>query len=281
MATYIIGDIQGCAGAFSRLLALIHPNWSTDSIWVAGDLVNRGPDSLGVLRKIRTLHVEHPNQVRIVLGNHDIHLLMTHYGLTYPRRGDTLEPIFTAPDREELIEWLTHQPLLQRQGNTIMVHAGLLPCWTEDEAEALSYEVQLLMRKDARTFLAHAYGNYPDQWHNNLEGIDRYRVILNSMTRLRFCTPQGLMEFHSKGQPQHAPEGFIPWYEAPHIRHQDTTIAFGHWSQLGLRRMPGFISLDSGCLWRGPLTAIRINDGQVFQVPQNEVHSRGTLPHLT
>ncbi|MES2205669.1 MAG: symmetrical bis(5'-nucleosyl)-tetraphosphatase [Pseudomonadota bacterium] len=273
MATYLIGDIQGCAGAFSRLLALIHPNWSKDSIWIAGDLINRGPDSLGVLRKIRALHVEHPNQVRIVLGNHDIHLLMTYYGLTYPRRGDTLEPIFAAEDREELIEWLTHQPLLQRQGQLIMVHAGLLPCWTEDQAEALSHEVHLLMRKDARTFLAHAYGNYPDKWQDDLEGIDRYRVILNSMTRLRFCTPQGLMEFYSKGQPHDAPEGFIPWYEAPHARHPDTTIAFGHWSQLGLRKMPGFISLDSGCLWRGPLTAIRVEDGHIFQVPQTEFPS--------
>lgn len=270
MATYVIGDIQGCAGSFLRLLAFIHPSWPHDSIWIAGDLVNRGPYSLAVLRKLRTLQMEHPENIKVVLGNHDIHLLMVHYGLAHARKGDTLDAILTAPDREDLMQWLSRQPLLQRQGSYMMVHAGLLPCWTEDQAEALSLEVQHVMSKDPRTLLEHVYGNHPNEWNDDLEGIDRYRVIVNSMTRLRFCTPQGIMEFHSKGQPQQGPQGFLPWYEAPHVRKPETIVAFGHWSQLGLRRMPGYASLDSGCLWKGTLSALRLEDGQYFQIPQSE-----------
>jgi bis(5'-nucleosyl)-tetraphosphatase (symmetrical) len=270
MSTYVIGDIQGCAYSLQRLLSLIHPNWQQgDEIWIAGDLVNRGARSLDVLLQLHDLWQRHPQQVKIVLGNHDIHLLMLHYGLTHPRKGDTLDAILKSPHRETLITWLTEQPILHRKTSLIMVHAGLLPQWTEDQAEALAQEVSILLRKDPALFLQHVYGNEPTQWHDNLEGIDRYRVIVNAMTRLRFCTMDGIMEFHSKGQPQHAPKDFVPWYEAPHVRHADTTVAFGHWSQLGLRYMPNHISLDSGCLWEGTLTAVRIEDRHFFQVPRH------------
>lgn len=270
MSIYAIGDIQGCAGSLRRLLAVIHPNWSKDSVWITGDLVNRGPDSLGVLREIKSLQTQYPDRVRCVLGNHDIHLLMTHHQLTHTRKGDTLQPVLNAHDREELIDWLHHQPLLYREGKYIMVHAGLLPSWTENQAEQLASEAQHIMLKDPKVFLEHVYGNKPEHWNDELEGIDRYRVIINAMTRIRFCTAEGHMEFHSKGQPQHAPDGFIPWYSAPHVRKPDTIVLFGHWSQLGLRRMPGYVSLDSGCLWEGTLTAIRLEDNQFFQVPRSE-----------
>jgi bis(5'-nucleosyl)-tetraphosphatase (symmetrical) len=255
MHTYVVGDIQGCAGSFQRLLTMIKPNWSGgDELWIAGDLVNRGAQSLHVLLYLRDLSLSYPKQIKIVLGNHDIHLLMLHYGLTHTRKGDTLDSILRSP---------------HRRGRFIMVHAGLLPNWTENEAEALANEVHVFMRKNPAQFLEHVYGNTPTEWHPSLEGIDRYRVIVNSMTRLRFCTPSGTMEFHSKGQPQHAPDGFVPWYEANHQRQSDTTVLFGHWSQLGLRQMPNHISLDSGCLWEGSLTAVRLEDRHFFQVPRN------------
>jgi bis(5'-nucleosyl)-tetraphosphatase (symmetrical) len=266
VSTYVIGDIQGCMPSLERLLKLLALDWSQDSLWIAGDLVNRGPHSLEVLRTLKHLQESYPGQLRCVLGNHDLHLLLRYYGLTHERKGDTLAAVLQAPDADALIEWLQQQPLLQRDHRWLMVHAGLLPSWTEEQAEHLALELQQALLSHPAEFLGALYGNQPDCWDDHLQGIERYRVIVNAMTRMRFCTKEGQMEFHAKGQPQHAPHGFYPWYSVPHRRRLETTVLFGHWSQLGLRCMPGAISLDTGCLWGGTLTALRLEDKHFFQV---------------
>ena len=268
MATYAIGDIQGCYSALRRLLDQCAFDSAVDRLWFVGDLVNRGPESLEALRFIAGLG----DTATVVLGNHDLYLLMLHAGLE-PRRGnDHLNNILTAPDCDELLHWLAHRPLLHVEGQYALVHAGLLPQWTIPKAQALAEEVQAaLTSKNSKKFLLHLMGSRPDHWKNRLKGWDRLRVIVNAFTRMRFCTPEGRMVMRAKGPPDTAPEGTYPWFALPDRANRTHTIICGHWSTLGFYREEGLIALDSGYVWGGALTALRIEDGEVFQVQEKEL----------
>ncbi len=261
MSTYAIGDLQGCFEALQQMLALISFDPATDRIYLLGDLVNRGSDSLSVLRWA------HKHDIQAILGNHDLHLLALAEGLATPLPGDTLHAILAAPDRETLLNWLRHLPLAASAADYLLVHAGLLPQWTTDQALELAAEVEIALRgDDYRVFLSHMYGNHPASWHEDLTGMARLRVITNAMTRLRFCTPDGEMDFKAKGDPRHPPVGFLPWFEVPNRMSAGCPIVFGHWSALGLYLDSDCIALDTGCLWGGQLSALRLEDRQVFQV---------------
>lgn len=263
MATYAIGDIQGCFQALEKLLRLIRFDPVRDRLWLVGDLVNRGPQSLAALRWASRMG----ECVIMVLGNHDLHLLAVAEGYAPLHRSDTVQDILAAPDRAELLDWLRRQPLLHLEDNFVLVHAGLLPQWTPRQARELAAEVEAALAGDHyRDFLAHMYGNHPNHWHDDLTGIGRLRVITNAMTRLRFCTQQGMMEFAHKGRPEEPPPGLLPWYEVPNRASGDATVIFGHWSALGLRLAPNLLALDTGCLWGGFLSAVRLEDREVFQV---------------
>jgi bis(5'-nucleosyl)-tetraphosphatase (symmetrical) len=208
------------------------------------------------------------DRVRVVLGNHDLHLIMQGDGFGRSSDEDTLAEILNATDRDELLAWLRAQPLFYRNDGYAMVHAGLLPCWTLDDAEALSEEVHgALVAENYREFLAHMWGSQPAAWNDDLKGWDRLRVVVNAMTRMRFCTPDGKMDFRSKGPPETAPDGAMPWFHVPGRRSSKCTVICGHWSALGFRQEANVIALDSGCLWGGALTAIRLDDRKVFQLP--------------
>lgn len=263
MSTYAIGDIQGCYEALQRLLELIEFDPGVDQLWFVGDLVNRGPRSLEVLRLVRGLD----RCATVLLGNHDLHLLCVAAGVERPHRSDTIARILEADDRAELLEWLRQRPLMHRAGNFVMVHAGLLPQWSIDQALALAREVEAALRAASfEDFLAHMYGNQPDRWDDALTGYDRLRVITNAMTRMRLCTSDGRMEFTHKSGLDKLPRGYLPWFAAPHRRSPDTTILFGHWSALGLKVDSNLIALDTGCLWGGALSAIRLEDRRLFQI---------------
>jgi bis(5'-nucleosyl)-tetraphosphatase (symmetrical) len=263
MATYAIGDIQGCFQALQLLLQKIDFDPARDRLWLVGDLVNRGPDSLAVLRWAKNLG----DAAITVLGNHDLHLLAVAYGFVKPHRKDTIDPVLTAPDRIELLDWLRHQRLFYTEGDYALVHAGLLPQWSAKKASALAHEVEQELRgKHYLDFFEHMYGNEPKAWCKDLRGMARLRMITNAMTRLRFCTPEGAMEFDHKGPPEIFPAGHLPWYEAPNRKSADATIIFGHWSALGLRVRSNLLALDTGCLWGGDLTAVRLEDRQVYQI---------------
>jgi bis(5'-nucleosyl)-tetraphosphatase (symmetrical) len=264
MSLYAIGDIQGCHAEFCQLLELIGFSPGNDRLWLVGDLVNRGPESLAVLRKVKALG----DAAVTVLGNHDFHLLTVAAGHRKPHRDDTLAPILEAPDRDALLDWLRRRPLVVIEGDRLLVHAGLLPSWTPQLAQSLAAEVQtMLASAEHDRFLRALYGDEPNRWDETLEGFDRLRVIVNACTRMRFCTGEGRMEFRQKGGPQNAPEGFRPWFEHEHRRSACMTIVCGHWSTLELKLVPNLMMLDSGCLWGGPLTAVRLDDRRVYQVP--------------
>lgn len=264
MATLAIGDIQGCFDSFRRLLDICHFDPTRDRLWLVGDLVNRGPKSLKTLRLIKSLG----SAAQIVLGNHDLYLLMVaEGGAKYRGKDDTLQGILDAKDREELLDWLRHQPLCYTEGNFCMVHAGLLPQWSAIQARELSREVEKeLQGPNYREFILNLWGSEPASWSNELRGWQRLRVIVNAMTRMRFCTPDGVMEFKTKGELVNAPEGHLPWFEAPNRQSADSVLVTGHWSALGLQITPNRLALDSGCLWGGHLTALRLEDRKVFQV---------------
>ncbi len=263
MATYAIGDIQGCFAELRELLQKIGFSPEQDQLWLVGDLVNRGPDSLAVLRWARDMG----DAAVTVLGNHDLHLLAVAEGLAKHGRNDTLQEIMAAPDREELLAWLRNQRLLHAEGNHVLVHAGLLPQWTVAQAAALAREVENMLRgKNYRNFLARMYGNSPNRWEDGLSGMGRFRVITNAMTRMRFITSQGVMEFAHKGPPRNPPPGYLPWFEVPGRLSAAATIVCGHWSALGLQLREGLMTLDTGCLWGGQLSAVRLEDRAVFQV---------------
>ena len=263
MATYAIGDLQGCHKEFRQLLDKIEFNPAVDRIWLVGDLVNRGPESLAVLRWAKDMG----DAVITVLGNHDLSLLVVAAGIVPPHHGDTIQDILHATDRDELLDWVRHQRLLHVENGYVMVHAGLLPQWSIDQAQALAREVEDVLRSDRYLdFVAHMYGNQPNHWEDDLQGTGRLRVITNAMTRMRFCTPQGEMEFAHKGMPDNPPEGYLPWFAVPNRASRDATIICGHWSALGLRQEDKVLALDSGCLWGGELSAIRLEDRQVFQI---------------
>ena len=263
MAVYAVGDIQGCFSALQRLIDNIGFNPSKDTLWFVGDLVNRGRESLAVVRWVKALG----SSAVVVLGNHDLHLLATGEGARPLGNGDTFQDVLAAPDREELLRWLRHQRLLYREDHIVLVHAGLLPQWTADEAEALAREVEQVLRgSDYKMLLQGMYGSSPRQWSSDLTGMARYRLIINALTRLRFCTLDGEMDFKENGPPETAPQGFFPWYAVPNRRSREAVIVSGHWAALGLRVADNLLALDSGCVWGGSLTAVRLEDRKVFQV---------------
>jgi bis(5'-nucleosyl)-tetraphosphatase (symmetrical) len=266
MAHYAIGDIQGCRAELCELLALIGFSPATDRLWLTGDLVNRGPDSLGVLREVHALG----DAAQTVLGNHDLHLLTVAAGHRLSHRDDTIAQILAAPDRDELLEWLARQPLAIAESNMLMVHAGVLPQWSAARVLALAGEVEtVLASTDREPFLRVLYGDDPHAWRDDLEGFDRLRAIVNALTRLRFCTSDGRMEFREKRGAAHAPPGFAPWFLHESRRSASSLVICGHWSTLGLVLAPNVLMLDSGCLWGGPLTAMRLSDRRVYQVPSH------------
>jgi len=262
MATYALGDIQGCYDQLLQLLERIEFSQG-DQLWVAGDLVNRGPKSLETLRFLKSLG----KQVRVVLGNHDLHLLAVHYGKTHLRRSDTLQEILDAPDREELMTWLRHQPLLvvDHELGFAMAHAGIPPAWSLDYALRRSAEVEVVLQSEnAETYFANMYGNTPDCWDNSLQSWDRLRVITNYLTRMRFCDAQGKLELKTKGSLDTQPDGYLPWFAHPREA-TELPILFGHWAALeGYASDSNVFALDTGCVWGNQLTAMRLEDKQRF-----------------
>ncbi len=264
MATYAVGDIQGCFFSFQRLLEDVHFDPDTDRLWLVGDLINRGAGSLATLRWLYA----HRSCVTSVLGNHDLHTLAVAEGFVPAHKSDTLNELLTAPDAPELLGWMRHQHMIHQEDGYVMVHAGLLPQWDIAQALALGREVETVLRGPAyRDFLAHMYGNQPDHWRDDLQGYDRLRLITNAMTRLRVCSPEGRIDFKFKGELDRIPAGTVPWFDVPSRASRDATLVCGHWSALGLQRRSNFYALDTGCLWGGQLTAMRLEDKAVFQVP--------------
>lgn len=263
MATYAIGDIQGCYHAFQALLARIEFNQDKDQLWLVGDLINRGSGTLEVLRWCYA----HRENLRVVLGNHDLHALVVAEGIVAAHRGDTLDALMVAEDRDTLLTWLRHQPLIYKDADYLMVHAGLLPQWTVEQSMLYAAEVEDALRsKDYLHFLKHMYGNLPNHWDAELSGLDRLRVITNAATRLRICTPEGEMEFKFKGELKDVPDGYVPWFDVPKRATKDIQVIFGHWSALGLQQRENVFALDTGCLWGGNLTAMNLSTKAIVQV---------------
>jgi len=263
MSVYLVGDIQGCDSALQRLLDKIAFSPSRDTLYLLGDLVNRGPDSAGVLRRLMAFG----GAAQSLLGNHDLHLLALAYGVRRPHRNDTLDRILNAPDRAAMLEWLRAQSMAIlttiQQRPLLMVHAGVLPGWTAAETLALAQEVQTVLRGvELADFLRSMYGDQPRRWDDSLRGADRLRVIVNALTRLRFCSAEGAMEFGTKDGADAAPPGYLPWFEVPQRRTASVTVAFGHWSTLGWLDRPDVIAMDTGCVWGGCLSALRLGDAQ-------------------
>jgi bis(5'-nucleosyl)-tetraphosphatase (symmetrical) len=266
MALYLIGDVQGCDAALQRLLDTIGFTPSRDTLFLLGDLVNRGPASEAVLRRL----MGYGNAARCLLGNHDLHLLAVDAGVRSATAGDTLDGVLYAPDRATLLHWLRHQRLamLETVGDTrlLMVHAGVLPAWSAAKTMALAGEVEAILQScDARSFLKSMYGSTPTAWNDTLTGEDRSRVIVNALTRLRFCTASGAMEFTTKDSAKAAPPGYMPWFEVPDRQTVDITVAFGHWSTLGWLGRSDVLAMDTGCLWGGCLSALRIETSKPGQ----------------
>lgn len=264
MATYAVGDIQGCYDSLCRLLEACRFEPAQDRLWLVGDLVNRGPRSLETLRLIKSLGPA----ALTVLGNHDLYLLMVaEGGAKFRGKDDTIQPILDAPDAAELLLWLRQQPLCHTENGFCMVHAGLLPQWTVRQARELSREVEAALQGEQYPeFVRNLWGSEPAVWSEELTGWLRLRVIVNAMTRMRFCTPQGKMEFHAKGELVNAPAGYLPWFAAPNRQSAESVLVTGHWSALGLKITPNLLALDSGCLWGGELSALRLEDRALFQV---------------
>jgi len=273
MSTYVVGDIQGCNEALETLLAALKFDRARDRLWITGDLVNRGEDSLAVLRWC----MQHDDCVVAVLGNHDLHLLAVAEGFVPPHRKDTLDMILRAPDRAALLEWLRHRPMLYRDGEWLMLHAGLPPEWDADAAELHAGELERALRGPHwRGFLKDMYGNEPRRWSPLLSGQDRLRFIANALTRTRYLHVDGSLEYQHKLGLDTAPEDLVPWFDFPNRRSGDARILFGHWSTLGLMVREDVIALDTGCLWGGALTAFRLEDEQCFQVRCQARHTPKT-----
>jgi bis(5'-nucleosyl)-tetraphosphatase (symmetrical) len=267
-AEYAIGDIQGCYDPLQRLLQHIDFDDQRDRLWFVGDLVNRGPDSLAVLRFIKNL----PLTPRITLGNHDLHFLRRLFCKGAPQPAeDTLDELLNAPDREELGHWLRKQSLLFHDSalRVVMCHAGISPLWDLPKAKACARELEhQLSGEEFTSFLSGMYGNRPEQWSDNLNGIDRLRTICNYFTRMRFCDADGRLHFNHKGTLEQAPSSLYPWYNVPHRQTVDATLVFGHWAALnGKCSVPEIKAIDTGCVWGRSLTAIRLTDFQRFAVP--------------
>ncbi|EAR23302.1 symmetrical bis(5'-nucleosyl)-tetraphosphatase [Nitrococcus mobilis] len=269
VAVYAIGDIQGCYESLRALLDRIDFQSARDRLWFTGDLVNRGPQSLEVLRYIYSLG----ERAQVVLGNHDLHLLSVWAGPGEIKQGDNLRSVLEAPDSEELMQWLRHQPLLYEEPGSpyVLVHAGILPSWTLGEARSCARELETALKgPDLGDFFRHIYGDRPARWHDSLRGWDRLRFITNAFTRMRYCAADGALLFDYKGAPETAPSGYYPWFAIPdrRFRQQAITVICGHWSTLGLRREAGLLAIDTGCLWGGQLTAARLDgEPQLISMP--------------
>lgn len=267
MATYAIGDIQGCYHAFKALLEAIQFDVKRDKLWLVGDIINRGSGSLDVLRWCYA----HQDSLHMVLGNHDLHALAVKHQVKKAHKYDTLQGSIDAVDSDVLFAWLRQQPLMHAQTiagqDYAMVHAGLFPQWTLHDALKLAKEVEAALQSESyQEFLTYMYGNHPAHWHDELTNLDRLRVITNAMTRMRVCTALGGMEFEFKGELNDIPQGFMPWFDVPNRLSEDTTIICGHWSALGLRQRNNVHALDTGCLWGGKLTALCLENQVITQV---------------
>lgn len=273
---YFIGDLQGCCDAFERLLAELDFSPSRDRLTVLGDLVNRGPASLDTLRRLRELG----NAADALLGNHDLHLLAVAHGVRPQHRSDTLRDILESGEREAWIDWIRQRPLALRREGWLCVHAGLPPQWSGDDTLALAGEVETLLRGPGLAdFLAVMYGNEPARWSDALQGAQRWRFVINVLTRMRFCAADGTLDFKTKDGALAAPPGLMPWFEVPGRRSEGEPIAFGHWSTLGLVNRPALLALDTGCVWGGRLTAVRVDGGrrEVTQVDCQQAQVPGPV----
>lgn len=255
MSRHAIGDIQGCCDELRALLARIGFRADCDRLWLVGDLVNRGPQSLEVLRLVRALG----ENAIVVLGNHDLHLLAVACGSRAPRRSDTIEEILRAPDRDLLLEWLATRPLAHFEAGDLLVHAGVVPQWTVETTLGLAREVEAALRTDPRNLFDHMYGDEPDQWNAGLSGTDRLRFAINVLTRLRVCTTDGRINLRMKGKPPPRESPWRPWFDVETRATREARVVFGHWSALGLIVREELIGLDSGCVWGGALTAIDLD----------------------
>ena len=268
MATYVIGDIQGCFDELKALLAVINYQEDTDELWFTGDLVNRGPKSLEVLRFIKAI----PRCVT-VLGNHDLGLLTLAH-TPHHLKNHTLDEILLAPDCAQLLTWLRQQPLLYAPANSsyVLVHAGIPPQWSLSEAKRLALEVEIILKgPDYLNLLETMFGNVPALWNEDLQGADRYRYIINAFTRMRFCDGEGRLELGYKGTITEAPADLLPWFTIADRKTRNDKILFGHWAALeGQVTEPNVYALDTGCVWGGSLTALRLEDGQRFSVKCGE-----------
>jgi bis(5'-nucleosyl)-tetraphosphatase (symmetrical) len=264
LSTYAIGDLQGCFEPLERIIEKLQFDPARDRLRFVGDLVNRGPDSLRCLRFVKSLG---PAAIT-VLGNHDLHLICVAEGVERRKKRDTLDDVLEAPDRDELVAWLRERPLMHVEDGIALVHAGLLPQWTVPRARELAAEVESRLRgPDYRGLLEKMYGDEPDRWSDDLAGIERLRVIINAMTRLRVVDAQGAMVLKFKGGPDEASDELTPWFDAPGRASRDHTVVCGHWSALGLLMRPDILSIDSGCVWGRSLSAVRLEDRALFQVP--------------
>lgn len=267
MALYAIGDVQGRLEPLRRLLDRLRFDPALDRLWFTGDLVNRGPDSLAVLRFVHVLGAS----AVTVLGNHDLHLLAVAAGAAKKKERDTLDEVLNAPDRDALLTWLQHRPLLHHDAacGYTLVHAGLLPQWDLADAQRLAHETETALALDAPAFFRQMYGNFPDHWREELRGYERLRVVVNAFTRLRFCDLEGNLDLRYKGAPGSQPPDLLPWFRVPGRRSGVLRIVFGHWSALGRYQGDNVIGLDSGCIWGRALTAVRLDaePPEFFEVP--------------
>jgi bis(5'-nucleosyl)-tetraphosphatase (symmetrical) len=272
---YLIGDVQGCCDALRRLLAEIGFSPSRDRLAVLGDLVNRGPDSLGTLRLLRGLG----DAATCLLGNHDLHLLAVAHGVRKPRKDDTLDAILHCNERAAWLDWLRQRRMAHRRGGWLLVHAGVVPQWDAAQTLALAAEIEAQLRGPGLgELLRHMYGNQPVQWSEALQGADRSRFIVNVLTRIRFCSADGRLELDTKEGAGAAPPGYAPWFEIEGRLSAGTPIAFGHWSTLGRIDRPDLLALDTGCVWGGRLSAVRIDGGrrEWVQVPCAQAQRPGS-----
>ena len=272
MANYLIGDLQGCDSALGRLLKKIDFSPSRDILFVLGDLVNRGPESLAVLERL----MHYGDAASCLLGNHDLNLLAIAHGVRQLNRKDTLTEILQSPKLPALMHWLKHQNMAMlhkiqystpnnlQSSEILMVHAGVLPTWNAIDTIAYANEIETILRTSSQVelaaFLSDMYGDEPTVWSKDLRGMTRYRVIINALTRLRFCTAQGQMEFVTKDSADAAPVGFMPWFDVPYRATKDITVAFGHWSTLGWLNRRDVLALDGGCVWGGCLNALKLDE---------------------
>lgn len=271
---YLVGDLQGCCRPLERLLQTLDFSPSRDKMYVLGDLVNRGPDSLGVLKQLCSLG----DSAVCLLGNHDLHLLAVAHGVRKPHRSDTLDSILLADDRDAWLEWLRQRPLAVHEHGWLMVHAGVVPQWDARKTIELAGEVQAMLRsQDLGEFLTQMYGNEPSRWSDDLTGVARWRCVVNCLTRLRFCKKDGTMDFLTKDGADSAPKGHYPWFEVPGRLTEGVPVAFGHWSTLGLINRDDLLSLDTGCVWGGQLTAVRVDGAtrEVIQIPCEQSQKPG------